>query len=162
MLAFAPVTYFHEEQRFRESWLWLAIAIPIAIAVWFLLTTPGVPASASSLVVLTGVLVGALFAIARLETTVTGDDVVVRFHGLWPTRRVRLDDIAEVAPMRYTMWDSGGWGVHFGLAGMTYNVSGNDGVHFVLKDGRRILVGTQRPAELAAAIAKARAARGSR
>jgi hypothetical protein len=156
------VTYFHEEQRFRESWLWLAIAIPIAIAVWFLLTTPGVPASASLLVVIVGIAVGALFAIARLETTVTGDDVVVRLHGLWPTRRVRLDDIAEVAPMRYTMWDSGGWGVHFGLAGMTYNVSGNDGVHFVLKDGRRILVGTQQPAEFAAAVAQAMRARGAR
>ena len=44
MLAFAAVTYFHEEQRFRESWLWLAIAIPIAFAIWILLATPGVPA----------------------------------------------------------------------------------------------------------------------
>ena len=61
--------------------------------------------------------------------------------------------------MRYTMWDSGGWGVHFGLAGMTYNVSGNDGVHFRLTDGRRVLVGTQRPAEFASGIAKAIAAR---
>lgn len=160
MLAFAPVTYFHEEQRFRESWLWLGIAIPIAIVVAFLLATPGVPPSVSWSVLLTGVLVGGLLMLARLETTVTADAVVVRFHGLWPTRRIKLDDIAEVAPMRYTMWDSGGWGVHFGLAGMTYNVSGNDGVHFQLKDGRRVLVGTQRPAELAAAVTKARTARG--
>ena len=155
MLAFARVTYFHEEQRFRDSWLWLAIAIPIVIAVWFLLTTPGVPASASVLVVLIGIAVGALLALARLDTTVTGDAVVVRFHGVWPTRRIRLDDIAEYAPMHYGMRDSGGWGVHFGLAGMTYNVSGNEGVHFVLKSGGRVLVGTQRPAEFTAAIAKA-------
>ena len=61
--------------------------------------------------------------------------------------------------MRYGMWDSGGWGVHLGLAGMTYNVTGNDGVHFRLKDRRQVLVGTQHPAEFAAAIAKAMAAR---
>ena len=96
---------------------------------------------------------------ARLETTVTPDAVVVSFHGLWPTRTIKLDDIASFEPMHYTMWDSGGWGVHFGLAGMTYNVSGNDGVHFRLTDGRRVLVGTQRPAEFASGIAKAMAAR---
>src|SRR5947208_2506901 len=155
MLAFAAVTYFHEEQRFRESWLWLAIAFPI----WILLATPGVPASTVALVVAIGVAVGALFALARLETTVGDDSIVVRFHGLWPTRRIRLGDIAEYAPMRYTMWDSGGWGVHFGLAGMTYNVSGNDGVHFRLTDGPRVLVATQRPAQLAIGIADAIAAR---
>jgi hypothetical protein len=43
---------------------------------------------------------------------------------------------------------------------MTYNVSGNDGVHFRLKSGSGVLVGTQRPGELAAAIATAQAARG--
>ena len=161
MLAFAAVTYFHEEQRFRESWLWLAIAVPLALVIWILLATPGVPASTVLVVVAVGIAVGALFAFARLETTVGADSVVVRFHGLWPTRRIRLNDIAEYTPMRYTMWDSGGWGVHFGLAGMTYNVSGNDGLHFRLKDRRQVLVGTQRPEEFAAGIAKAMAARGA-
>ena len=161
MLAFAPMTYFHEDQRFRESWLWLAIAVPIVFAVWLLVVTPGAPASAAITVVLVGIGVTLLFAVARLETTVTGDRVVVRFHGLWPTRSIRLDDIDEYAPAHYTMWDSGGWGVHLGLAGMTYNVSGNEGVRFRLKSGARLLVGTQHPGELAAAIATARAARGS-
>jgi len=160
MLAFAEVTYFREEQRFRESWLWLGLAIPIAAVIWALIVTPGTPAAAAIGVVVVGLAVGALFGFAYLETTVTDDAVVVRFHGLWPTRRIRLDDVAEYAPMHYTMWDSGGWGVHFGLAGMTYNVSGNDGVHFRLSNGSRVLVGTQRAAELAAAVAKAKAARG--
>ncbi len=161
MLAFAPVTYFHEEQRFRDSWLWLAIAVPVAFAVWILLVTPGVPVTASVIVALTGILVGALLGLARLETTVTGDAVVVTFHDVWPTRRIKLDDIADYAPMRYGMWDSGGWGVHLGLAGMTYNVSGNEGMHFRLKSRRQVLVGTQRPAEFAAGVAKAMAARGA-
>jgi hypothetical protein len=162
MLAFAPVTYFHEEQRFRESWLWLLLAIPFAIAVWALLVTPGAPRIGRIAVVLVTLAVWTLFALARLETTVTADAVVVRFHGLWPTRRIKLDDVAEYAPMHYTMWDSGGWGVHLGLAGITYNVSGNDGIHFRLKRGGQALVGTQRPAEFAAAIAKAMAASGAR
>jgi len=119
-------------------------------------------AAASVAVVLVAVAVGALVALARLETTVTEHAVIVMFHGLWPTRRITLDDIAEYAPMHYTMWDSGGWGVHLGLAGLTYNVSGNDGIHFRLKNGSKVLVGTQQPGDFAAAIAKALAARRPR
>jgi hypothetical protein len=162
MLPFGAVTYFREEQRFRESWLWLLLAIPFAIAVLALLVTPDAPRLGRIAVVLVTLAVWGLIGLARLETTVTGDAVVVMFHGLWPTRRITLDDVAEYAPMHYTMWDSGGWGVHFGLAGLTYNVSGNEGLHFRLKSGARVLVGTQRPGEFAAAIATATAARGSR
>jgi len=158
MLAFRRMTYFREEQRFRESWLWLGIAIPMAFALWALLVTPGTPVTAVIALIGVAIAVAALFGLAYLETTVTDDAVIVKFHGLWPTRRVKLDDIADYAPMHYTMWDSGGWGVHFGLAGLTYNVSGNEGVHFRLTNGAQVLVGTQRPAELASAIAKAMAA----
>jgi hypothetical protein len=154
------VTYFREEQRFRESWFWLLIAIPMAFALRAVLATPGTPLAAAIAVVGVAIAVAALFGLAYLETTVTDDAVIVKFHGLWPTRRITLDDIADYAAMHYTMWDSGGWGVHFGLAGLTYNVSGNEGMHFRLKNGSQVLVGTQRPVELAAAIAKAMAARG--
>ena len=160
MLAFARVTYFHEEQRFRESWLWAVIAIPIVVV---LVTVAAAPRG-DPLAILIGIgvsaLIAALFGLARLETTVSDKSVIVAFHGLWPTRRIELDEIDDYAPMRYGMWDSGGWGVHLGLAGMTYNVSGNDGIHFRLKDRRQVLVGTQHPAAFAAGIAKAMAARG--
>ncbi|MDQ6857664.1 MAG: hypothetical protein M3Z65_01575 [Chloroflexota bacterium] len=149
------MTYFREEQRFRDSWLWLAIAIPMAIAVFAVLTRPNASVSAAIVVVGVTVAVAALIGLARLETEVTAEAVVVRFHGLWPTRRIPLAEIAEYAPMHYSMWDSGGWGVHLGLAGMTYNVSGNEGIHFVLKRGAKVLVGTQHPAEFAAGVAKA-------
>ena len=158
MLAFGPVTYFHERQRFRDSWLWLIVLVPFVVAVSALLATPRAPATAVVFATIIGAAVALLIARARLETTVTADAVVVTFHGLWPTRRITLDDIAEYAPMHYGMWDSGGWGIHFGLAGLTYNVSGNDGVHFRLTRGSQVLVGTQRPVEFATAIAKARGA----
>jgi hypothetical protein len=161
MVAFTPVTYFHEEQRFRESWLWALIAIPIVAVVIAIAAAPRMDTSAILLAAGVCVLVAVLFFVARLETTVTGDGVVVTFHGLWPTRRILLDDIAEYAPMHYTMWDSGGWGVHLGFAGFTYNVSGNEGVHFTLKRGAQVLVGTQHPAEFAAGVATAVAARRS-
>jgi hypothetical protein len=161
MLASVPLTYFHEEQRFRQSWLWALIAIPIVAVMIGVASAPRGDAAAIVIAIGVCALVGLLFWLARLETTVTDDGVVVAFHGLWPTRRIRLGDIASYAPLHYSMWDSGGWGVHLGLAGMTYNVSGNEGIRFRLTNGRGVLVGTQRPADLAAAIAKAMAARGT-
>ena len=157
-----PAVFFHEDQHFRGSLLWGLITILLGagavVAIAFGLSDR--PATLLTFVILAGVIV--LFTVARLETEVRDDAVYVHFHGVWPTRRITLDDIAEYAPMRYTMWDSGGWGVHLGLAGMTYNVSGNEGVHFRLNGGRQVLVGTQRPTEFVAAITKALEARRAR
>ena len=139
--------------------LWVLCAVILGSALLVLVTTAtlGPAAVLFPFAVFTGVF--ALIFFAHLETEVRTDAVVVHFHGLWPTRRIRLDDIASFDPRRYTMWDSGGWGVHLGLAGMTYNVSGNEGVQFRLRTGSRVLVGTQRPQEFVAAIAKALEAR---
>lgn len=156
MLAFAAVTYFHEEQRFRQSWLWLLIAVVLVLPIALIIVTvPGASAASLLAALLVGAAVAALLALARLETTVTGDAVTIAFHGIWPTRRIAIADIASIEPRRYTMLDSGGWGVHLGLAGMTYNVSGNEGIQFRLKNGSRVLLGTQRPAELADAVRRA-------
>ncbi|HEX9270282.1 MAG TPA: hypothetical protein VF998_10590 [Candidatus Limnocylindria bacterium] len=155
----ASTVYFHEEQRFGRSLLWLAVLVPLVLAVVVVGASPrsGALALALTVVVLLGV--AALLAVAYLETEVTGDAVVVAFHGLWPTRRIWLDEIAGYEARRYSIWDSGGWGVHFGLAGMTYNVSGNGGVAFELHSGAHVLVGSQHAGELTDAISKAMEAR---
>jgi len=163
MLAFARVTYFHEDQYLRQSWLWILIALPIVIGIASLATIPRMSVTAIVVTLAVGGLVTGVLALARLETEVRSDEIVVRFHGLWPTRRIALQDIDSYEARRYTMWESGGWGVHFTMSGVAYNVSGNEGMIIRLKKGKggRVLIGTQRPDEFAAAIAKAMAARGS-
>lgn len=138
-------------------WGLIAIIVGVAAVVTIAAARAGSPAAPLTIAILAGVIV--LFGFARLETEVRDDAVYVHFHGLWPTRRVRLDEIVTFEARRYTMWESGGWGVHLTMSGMAYNVSGNDGVIFTLKNGRKVLVGTQRPQELAAGIAKALEAR---
>jgi hypothetical protein len=48
--------------------------------------------------------------------------------------------------------DYGGWGIRYGRGGKAYNVSGNRGVMLELSDGQKLLIGSQRPEELANAI----------
>ena len=146
---------FHEDQHFRGSMLWgiSAILLVVAIGIVAGMAIREPVGAVAALVILGAVFL--LFALARLETEVRGDAVYVHFHGVWPTRRIPLADIAGYEAKRYTIWDSSGWGVHLTMSGMAYNVSGNDGLIFTLRNGRTVLVGTQRLKEFSAAIAKA-------
>lgn len=157
-----PTVFFHEDQSFRRSLPWLLISIVLFGAALVVARLFAREPLAALLTLAVFVIVFGLFLVAHLETEVRSDAVLVQFHGLWPTRRIPLDDIATFEPLRYTMWQSGGWGVHLGLAGMTYNVSGNQGVQFRLTNGSAVLVGTQRPQEFAAAVATALEGRQTR
>ncbi len=148
--------YFHEDQHFRGSWLWGALfASPVVVAIVALAASPRLALDTLVVTATVGLLLTAIFSFARLETEVRSDLVIVRFHGLWPTRTIATRDIVEAEPRRYSILDSGGWGVHLGLAGMTYNVSGNEGVALRLRNGDRVLIGSQRAEELARAVADA-------
>lgn len=164
-MAETPVVYFHEDQQFRGSWLWFGvlIALPVVVLITSLAGSPGRSGPAIATTLLVGALLAAIFGFARLETEVRSDGVYVHFHGLWPTRRIPLDDIESYEARRYSMLESGGWGVHFTMRGIAYNVSGNEGLIIQLKKGKggRVLIGTQRPDEFAAAIATAQTARRS-
>lgn len=158
-----PAVYFHEDQHFRGSWLWLGVlvALPVVVLLTSLAASPRLSGPAVTTTLIVGAVCAAIFGFARLETEVLSDGLYVHFHGLWPTRRIRLDDIAGYEARRYSMWESGGWGVHFTMAGIAYNVSGNQALIIQLKKGKggRVLIGTQRPQELAAAVGQALEAR---
>jgi hypothetical protein len=49
----------------------------------------------------------------------------------------------------------GGWGIKRGIGGLAYNVSGNQGLQLVLTDGRKILIGTQKPEQFINAMSSA-------
>ena len=48
----------------------------------------------------------------------------------------------------------GGWGIKWGSGGKAYNVSGNRGVQQEFTDGKRLLIGSQKPEQLDSAIAQ--------
>ena len=62
------------------------------------------------------------------------------------------DDIARIYTRKYDpMEEFGGWGVKWGMSGgrnnMCYTTRGDMGIQIELKDGRKILIGTQKPQE---------------
>ncbi len=95
-----------------------------------------------------------LIWIVRMETQVRTDGVYVRyfpFHLRF--RRLAVADFDKhFARTYHPLREYGGWGIRWGFAGRAYNVSGNQGVQIVTKNGKRILIGSHQPRELDAAI----------
>jgi Family of unknown function (DUF6141) len=150
---------FHEEQHFawfwtamfcvpaliigyglyREVWLkqpllsnallWPAFAVTVVVAVWFLR--------------------------CKLVTEVSNDGLFIYFVWLWPVRIIPWTEIRSVETRTYRpIRDFGGWGVRWAARGIVYHARGNRGVRLVLASGERVLIGSQRPEELARAVAE--------
>jgi hypothetical protein len=96
-----------------------------------------------------------VLGVLRMTTLVTPTAVRVWF-GFIPTYRheIPIPSIARVEVVVYRpIIDAKGWGVRIGPDGeRILNARGNRGVRLHLVDGSRILIGSQRPDELALAV----------
>lgn len=154
---------FREVQYFRQWWLWL-IVLFIAGLSWHTAIEQlvfGIPSGnkpASDLEVLViwivfGILLPALFWFGRLITEVRRDGLYFCFFPFHlsfkkiPFTQIRKYEVRTYSPAEY-----GGWGIRGWSDDMVYNVSGNRGVQLELVNGKRLLIGSQRPEELAEAI----------
>lgn len=157
-------TSFREVQRFSQ-WLRVAIAFSMAFAVvldCFSLYEKLIPArQIVPIVMLTffGILlpvaIAILFAVLKMETEVRADGLYVRFFPLHIRyKKFGPEDVSEYYARVYRpILEYGGWGIRCGLkGGRAYNVSGNKGVQLVLRNGKRLLIGSQKPDELVEAI----------
>ncbi|MDH5372026.1 MAG: prominin family protein [Acidimicrobiia bacterium] len=93
-----------------------------------------------------------LFATLRLITVIHTDAVQIRFAPM-RTKRIPLVEVASVEiqtirPIR----DFGGWGVRYRRGVKAYIASGDRAVRLNMLDGRDIVIGSQQPHELEAAI----------
>lgn len=96
------------------------------------------------------------FRVLRLVTEVGADGLYVRLEPFQRTfRHLPRERIREVRATSYAATDYGGW--HWGLwrtpgGNTVYRLRGSRGVTVVRSDGTEWFVGSQRPAELEAAL----------
>jgi hypothetical protein len=152
---------FREVQKF-SSWV-LVVLFSIMVFAVIIITlaaksiiTPGSPFHIFSLIVAIGVplCLIVLFLLTRLETEVRSDGLYVRFFPFHIRfKKFAPGDVAEYYVRRYNpLLEYGGWGIRYGRAGKAYNPKGNEGVQLVFKNGKRLLIGSQKPDELVHAI----------
>jgi hypothetical protein len=150
---------YKESQRFTQWWMWALMILGTAAFVYALAQSgafsgqdePGAETAAT--LALVGLLLAiALFVGMRLDIQINESAVYYRF---FPFQRrfkfcewseVESVDIREYKPLT----EYGGWGIRFKLRGKgwAYSVSGNKGLQLELKNGKRLLLGTQRPDDM--------------
>jgi hypothetical protein len=158
-----PAAIYREEQRFGW-WVYALMVLMVAMA-WAIfegrgLVRPGLfghRAQQLFLAVSAGMALPVVFmlGILRMTTVVTPIDVRVWF-GFFPTyrRTIFIANISSAEVVQYRpIADCGGWGIRVGRDGeRVLNARGNRGVRLHLVDGSKILIGSQRPEELALAV----------
>ena len=89
----------------------------------------------------------------RLVTEVRKGKLVVAMRGLWRSRRVPLDCIQSVETITHDIArDYGGYGIRTTREGKAYVAGGGRGVRVTLTTGEKLVVGSERPDELVAAL----------
>lgn len=155
---------FREVQQFRQAWLWIIILF-IAGFLWYgtvrqlMLDIPfGIKPESDTALLILWVILGIALPIfsyfLKLTTEVRSDGLYIRFFPLhFSFHRIPLDDLKRYEVRTYhPIREYGGWGICYGFKGKAYNVSGNRGVQLELLNGKRLLIGSQVPKELANAI----------
>ena len=168
---------FEETQRFKQPWLWiviLAACLPSVVILSYglyqqlYLARPwgSHPVSDRALVIIAvlgyilGLGIPLLFWRCSLSVRVEGTNLYVHFFPFL-RKRISLSDVVRHEVRAYQpLGEYGGWGIRWSWSGKgwAYNVSGDRGVQLELADGKRLLIGSQRPEQLAEAITKSKIA----
>ena len=144
---------FEEKQRFTQWWLW-ALLIPV-VALPLILEGKAIFDDLATAVLAFGIPLGVLLLLGatNLKTTVSKEEINVRFVPFFINKTVPWDELQQAYVRKYhPLREYGGWGLRFGISGRAYNIRGNQGLQLVFKNGKKLLIGTQKPDELATVI----------
>jgi len=156
---------FREKQPFRLGYARIALAMPPAILaviscrqiVWH--NPWGNPPITNGnllfLTILTLVVYLRLITV-RLVTELRPEQLSVAMKGFWRRTRIPVADIRTAAAVEYDpVGEYRGYGIRSGPRGQAYIASGSQAVQLELRDGRKLLVGSQQSEELARKIVEA-------
>jgi len=152
--------YFEEEQRFNQPRVWILLFLlffsVFALAMGSYLLGVGEKTSLSSSEIIIGrsVLIVSFSAIfwlmfkMKLNVKVTDEGIVYQFYPIIRKEKIIKRETIESYKLRKyrPIMEYGGYGIKAGQRkwGKAFNVIGNIGMQLYLKDGKKILFGTQR------------------
>lgn len=148
---------FGECQKFRQWWLWLLLVVICAVELYFFIYHNGGGHTIyRALGMIVALVVCIFFFFIRLETNIDGTGIQYRFFPVQLSyRKIDWSEVAEVYVRKYSpLGEYGGWGIRMsaGKNGWAYNIAGNMGLQIVKRDGKKLLIGTQKPDELKALL----------
>jgi hypothetical protein len=153
---------FEETQSFVGTWLWyliLGVSVLVIVGIGIAMIAPISGSNEEwiamiiSIMVLTAVI--ALLTAAKLKVSIDSRSIYYRFAPFVNReKKLAKDDIKEIYVRKYRpIWEYGGWGYRFRFrSGRALNVAGNMGLQLILKNGKKVLIGTQKPELMKTAV----------
>jgi hypothetical protein len=150
--------HFSETQKFRQWWMWLILATTLLIPIGIFVNTyfhqeqnsdDGLYALIPGILIV-GVVIFLLLS-AKLTTELDEYVINYRFYPFhFSNQKIHWEDVQSAFVREYQpILEYGGWGLRYSLGnGKAYNVMGNVGLQLQLKNGKKILLGTQKKSEL--------------
>lgn len=136
-------------------WMLLPVFIPVVVVLcaWGSETDPAEKAELMQalpiVIALEGLVAVLLFAL-RLTYSIDSTGITVAYFPFIRQRTYLWGDVEAAYVRKYNpLGEYGGWGLKGGLkSGKAYNVWGNKGLQLTFKNGKKLLIGTQKAAEL--------------
>ncbi|HSD06724.1 hypothetical protein [Flavobacterium sp.] len=145
---------FKEEQRFTQWWLWTILIVIALIPVYGIYKQiirgeqfGTKPMSDTSLIVAAIITftILFLFRITQLKTQIDQNKISINFFPLM-NKVVNWDEVKSAQVLKYGFV---GYGIRFFTPyGIVYNIAGSIGLALELKNGKKLLIGTQKGEEL--------------
>jgi hypothetical protein len=152
---------FKETQKFKQWWLWLILIVVTANSMWVTIyefrSNQGdileyIVLPLILLLIPLSIILFILFI--KLETEIKEDGIYVRLFPIHKQFRFYAWEVIEQAYVRTykPLQEYGGWGLRGFGNNRALNISGKEGFQLIMQDGRKLLIGTQRPQEIAAVL----------
>ncbi len=153
--------YYKEVQKVTNRWIWLLLTTVSVVFIYgfveqLILKQPfGTNLTPDWLLVVMGLLplcMLYLIYLIKFCFQIDEDGVKYRFYPFHSSEKlIKWDEIAAIYVRKYKpTLEYGGWGIRtFSFKkNIAYNISGNNGLQIELKNGKKILLGTENPEEL--------------
>lgn len=154
---------FSETQRFRQWWLWTLLillnGLLAVMAYTHLFEKPSISDKLAETITICAVallmfiLTFGMLSI-KLETRISSDRVSVCFYPIQRSyRHFHWQDITSCYIRDYSpIGEYGGWGFRGSKRNRALNIDGSKGIQLQLKNGNKLLIGTQRATEADTAV----------
>lgn len=146
---------FYETQKFTQWWLWTILIGILSIPIYqlfnqFLLNSLVSIGTETIITLVIGLLLIVLFCYIKLVTFIDEKYIILKYSPLIQ-KTISWNEVEKVEIVDYGF--VGGWGVRWGSSyGTIYSTKGRIGLALTLKDGTKLVIGTQKKDEMEKAL----------
>jgi Family of unknown function (DUF6141) len=161
------IIIYREVQKFRQWWIMMILLLSLGIWLWGIVQqlVYKIPFGNHPITDLGLILIGIIVLIPvlvflwiKMITEIRTDGLYYKMYPLMGFKKIAASEIKDWEVKEYSpLKEFGGWGIRFSAkkgGGKAINVKGKHGLQLELNSGKKILIGSQDPEKIKAAMQK--------